>query len=252
MAKLVILGSSNAIPDPERENTHMALVMESSAVLIDCAGTPTVRLAMADIALDDITDLILTHFHPDHVYGVPLLLMNMWLLGRNKPLVIHALQHCLDRVERLMDDYLWKTWPGFFHVELRTIPDDEGVEVISSDDCRIVASPAEHLVPTIGLRFEDGAQDHAIAYSCDTAPCASIQRLAQGADVLIHEAAGSSPGHSTAEEAGEVARKAGVGSLLLIHFPQVDAQGELDLIHQAQASFGGTVDLAKDMKAIDL
>ena len=102
MAKLIILGSSNAIPDLERENTHMALVANPGTVLVDCAGTPTVRLNQAGIVLDDISDLILTHFHPDHVSGVPLLLMNMWLLGRKNPLTIHALKHCLDRVERLV------------------------------------------------------------------------------------------------------------------------------------------------------
>lgn len=252
MAKLVILGSSNAIPDLERENTHMALVAGSGTVLVDCAGTPTVRLSQAGIALDDITDLILTHFHPDHVSGVPLLLMNMWLLGRAEPLTIHALKHCLDRIERLMDDYLWKTWPGFFDVELRAIPDEEGVEVLAGEGHRILASPVEHLVPTIGLRFESTEQGRAVVYSCDTAPSASVQRLAKGADVLIHEAAGASPGHSTAHQAGEIARQAGAGRLLLIHFPGLDAQGERDLIMEAELSFGGQVGLAEDMMTLDL
>lgn len=252
MAKLVILGSSNAIPDLERENTHMALVANPGTVLVDCAGTPTVRLNQAGIVLDDIADLILTHFHPDHVSGVPLLLMNMWLLGRKKPLTIHALKHCLDRIERLMEDYLWKTWPDFFDVELRIVPAEERVEVVRGEDYRILASPVEHLVPTIGLRFESTVQDKVVVYSCDTAPSASVQRLASGADVLIHEAAGASPGHSTAEQAGEIARKAAVGRLLLIHYPRVDAQGENELIAEAQESFGNQVGLAKDMMTIHL
>jgi ribonuclease Z len=252
MAKLVILGSSNAIPELERENTYMALVANPGTVLVDCAGTPTVRLSQAGIALDDISDLILTHFHPDHVSGVPLLLMNMWLLGRTKPLTIHALKHCLDRIERLMDDYLWKTWPGFFEVELKIVPDEENAEVVVGEDYRILASPVEHLVPTIGLRFESTIQDRVIVYSCDTAPTASVQRLAQSADVLVHEAAGSSPGHSTAGQAGEIARKAGVGRLLLIHYPGVDDQGEKTLIEEAQQSFGSQVGLAKDLMTIDL
>jgi ribonuclease Z len=252
MTKLIILGSSNAVPDLERENTHMALQAKHGTVLVDCAGTPTVRLLKAGITLDDIADLILTHFHPDHVSGVPLLLMNMWLLGRTKPLAIHALKHCLDRVERLMEDYLWKTWPGFFEVEMKVVPEEEGVEVVAGEGFRILASPVEHLVPTIGLRFESTEHNQAVAYSCDTAPSPAVERLAGGADVLIHEAAGASPGHSTAEQAGEIGRKAGVGKLLLIHFPKLDAQGEDDLIKEAQNSFGGEVGLAKDMMIIDL
>ena len=252
MARLVILGSSNAIPDLEHENTHMVLVGEHNVVLVDCAGTPTVRLAQAGIALDKISDLVLTHFHPDHVAGVPLLLMNMWLLGRRRPLSIHGLKHCLDRVQRLMDDYLWQTWPGFFGADFKLVAEEEGVLVVEAEDFRVLASPVEHLVPTIGLRFENPSQGRAIVYSCDTAPCPAVMRLAQGADVLIHEAAGESPGHSSAEQAGEIARQAKVGRLLLIHYPNAGPNGEQDLNKQAQGSFSGQVELATDLMKIDL
>jgi metal-dependent hydrolase (beta-lactamase superfamily II) len=39
-----------------------------------------VRLSKAGVDFNRLTDLILTHFHPDHVSGVPMLLMNMWLI----------------------------------------------------------------------------------------------------------------------------------------------------------------------------
>jgi len=252
MARLIILGSSNAIPTQDRENTHMALVTESRVVLVDCAGTPTVRLGHAGISLDSVTDLVLTHFHPDHVAGVPLLLMNMWLLGRQQILRIHGLKHCLDRMQRLMDDYLWQSWPGFFGVDFIIVPEDEMALVVQDKGFRILASPVEHLVPTIGLRFEGLSQERAVAYSCDTAPCPAVKRLAHKVDVLIHEASGESSGHSSAKQAGEVAREAQAGRLLLIHYPSTDAQGESDLLIQAQESFDGGVELAKDMMVIDL
>lgn len=108
MTELVILGTANSIPTAEHENTHMAIVRESGVILIDCVGTPAVRLPKAGIDLDDIQDLILTHFHPDHVSGVPLLLMNMWLMGRRKPLRIYGLHHCLKRIEDTMSFYRWE------------------------------------------------------------------------------------------------------------------------------------------------
>ncbi len=252
MARLAILGSASAIPDREHENTHMALVGEHSVVLVDCAGTPTVRLAQAGIALDQISDLVLTHYHPDHVYAVPVLLMNMWLLGRRQPLSIHGLKHCLDRVMRLMDGFLWQTWPGFFGVDFKFVAEEEGVLVMEGADFRILASPVDHLVPTIGLRFEDPSQGRAIVYSCDTAPCPALMRLAQGADVLIHEASGESPGHSSARQAGEVARRAKAGRLLLIHYSIAGPLSEQELIKEAQGTFGGQVEMAKDLMTIDL
>ncbi len=89
MAILKILGSANAIPDKNHENTHMAVVGENQTLLIDCVSNPIVQLRKAGIEPDQITDVILTHFHPDHVSGLPLLLMDMWLLGRQLPLNVY-------------------------------------------------------------------------------------------------------------------------------------------------------------------
>ena len=116
MAKLIILGSSNAIPDEKHENTHMAVVGDKRTVLIDCVSNPILRLPQAGIEFNALTDLVLTHFHPDHVSGVPLLLMNMWLLGRKNPLNIYGLHHTLSRIEDLMGFYAWENWPNFFPV----------------------------------------------------------------------------------------------------------------------------------------
>ena len=86
MQKLIILGTANAIPDENHENTHLALLGEHRQILIDCAGNPVVRLKQAGIDLNSLTDLFLTHFHPDHVSGVPSLLMCMGSWG-----VVHTL-----------------------------------------------------------------------------------------------------------------------------------------------------------------
>src|SRR5512146_2633139 len=107
MPRVVILGSSNAVPSAGHENTHLAVVGEQRMVLVDCVSNPVVRLEQAGLDINDITDLILTHFHPDHVSGVPLLLMDMWLLGRRRALQIYGLSHTLDRMEKLMELYGW-------------------------------------------------------------------------------------------------------------------------------------------------
>ena len=79
MPELIILGSAAAIPDLEHDNSHMIIQTGDGAVLIDCGTAPMLRLERVGIPLVDITDIILTHFHPDHISGLPLLLMSMWL-----------------------------------------------------------------------------------------------------------------------------------------------------------------------------
>jgi ribonuclease Z len=250
MARLVVLGTANAIPDPERENTHLALVGTNCAVLIDCVGTPTVHLARAGIPMASLTDLIVTHFHPDHVSGVPLLLMNMWLLGREEPLRVYGLHHCLERLEHMMALYHWDNWPDFFPVAFHRLPEREQILVLESEDFRVYSSPVRHIVPTIGLRVESTNGSRAVVYSGDTEPCSAVIRLANGADVLIHEASGGGVGHSTAAQAGEVARQAEVGHLVLIHYPGGERSAGLEA--QAQAVFQGRVSLAQDFMEIEL
>ena len=245
MPKLIILGTSNAIPDEHHENTHMALIGEKRTVLIDCVNNPIIRLRQAGLDFNQLTDLILTHFHPDHVSGVPSLLMNSWLLGRRQPLDIYGLSYTLERLEKMMDFYDWATWPDFFQVNFQPVPEEEMVSVLESDEFRIYSSPVHHIVPTIGLRVEFKQSDRVLAYSCDTEPCQEVIKLASGADVLIHEATGASFGHSSAAQAGTIARQAEVGHLYLIHYQTGDFDAH-SLVPQAEKTFNGRVSLAED------
>jgi ribonuclease Z len=219
-------------------------------VMVDCVSNPMLRLERAGLDFNVLTDLILTHFHPDHVSGVPLLLMDMWLMGRNKPLNIYGLHHTLDRIENLMGFYSWAEWPDFFPVAFYRLPSQEMTPVLDCGDFRIFSSPVRHLLPTIGLRFEFNNAQKIMAYSCDTEPCAQVVRLAEGADTLIHEAAGATRGHSSATQAGEIASRAEVGKLYLIHYP-TGKYANGDLVADARSRFQGYVGLAEDFMELD-
>ncbi|HIE57134.1 MAG TPA: ribonuclease Z [Anaerolineales bacterium] len=245
MPELIILGSAHAIPDENHENTHMVLVGEQRRVLIDCSGSPIVRLQKAGIAPNSLTDLVLTHFHPDHVSGVPSLLMSMWLLGRRTSLNVYGLAHTLDRFEQMMGFYDWESWPNFFSVNFHRIPVERNAPILLCDEFEILASPVCHLIPTIGIRVETRAGS-VLAYSCDTEPCPEVVELANGANILIHEASGAFPGHTSAAQAGRAAARAEVDSLYLIHYNPQDA----NLIAEAKKEFPGSVTLAEDFMHI--
>jgi ribonuclease Z len=250
MPKLYFLGTSNAIPDEHHENTHMVVVGEQRIVLIDCVDSPILRFKKVGVDFNRLSDLILTHFHPDHVSGVPQLLMNMWLMGRTLPLDIYGLHHTLDRIEDLMGLYGWAEWPNFFPVVFHRLPAQEMISVLECDEFRILASPVQHFIPTIGLRIEFRKSHKVLAYSCDTEPCPQVLRLADRADVLVHEASGPLPGHSSAEQAGTAAAQAAVGALYLIHY----ATGQYaagDLLSEGRRQFKGQVALAEDFVSLE-
>jgi ribonuclease Z len=250
MPKLIFLGTSNAIPDENHENTHMVLVGKNRTVLIDCVTSPILRLKKAGVDFNQLTDLVLTHFHPDHVSGVPQLLMNMWLMGRRKPLNVYGLHYTLDRMEDLMGFYGWAEWPDFFPVAFYRLPSQEMVSVMECDEFRVFSSPVRHMIPAMGLRFEFSSGSKSLAYSCDTEPCAQVIRLAEGVNVLIHEAAGALLGHSSAGQAGDVARQAEVGALYLIHYP-TGSYATGDPVAEARQRYVGPVTLAEDFMTVD-
>ncbi|HLF28150.1 MAG TPA: ribonuclease Z [Anaerolineae bacterium] len=245
MARLVLLGTAAAVPDASHENTYIVLEGPSGSIMIDCGGGPIGRLEQAGVPHLSLRSVIITHIHPDHAYGFPLLLMGLWLLGRTARLQVHALDNVAARLRAVMDAYEWREWPRFYPVQFEPIEDRVGAPVLDNGDFRITAARNEHMVPTLALRIENKANGYVVAYSSDTAPCAAVVELARGADLLIHEAAGATPGHSSAAMAGEVAREADVKKLVLVHY-QVTADPDA-LAAEAQAAFGRPVEVAQDM-----
>jgi ribonuclease Z len=248
MTQITILGTANAVPNKDHANTHLLIDALERVILVDCAGNPVVRLDQAGIDPLSITDLILTHFHPDHVSGVPLLLMDLWLMGRKEHLNVYGLDDVIGRTIKLMKIFGWQDWEGFYPINFYRLPDGESMPVIDSDMVKVWASKGCHLVPSIGLRmqFPSGT----LCYSSDTEPCDSIERLADDVDVLIHEATGEGQGHSSPKQAGEIAERAGVKKLVLIHYPtDVDADEWVD---QANISFSGEVVFAQDFMTLSI
>jgi ribonuclease Z len=249
MAKITILGTANAIADRDHENTHLVVAGRERVVLVDCPSNPILRLERAGVDFHSVTDLIVTHFHPDHVSGVPLFLMEMWLMGRSDPLEIFGLDDTLDRLEKMMQLYEWHRWPNFYPVSFTRVAASELTSVLDCPDYKILSSPVKHLIPTIGLRWEFPSKK-IFAYSCDTEPCEQVVRLAAGADVLVHESSGATKGHSSAAQAGDIATQAEVSHLYLIHYPS-GSHRTSDLVAEAQSHFQGRVSLAEDFTTLE-
>ncbi|GAB4519900.1 MAG: MBL fold metallo-hydrolase [Anaerolineae bacterium] len=246
MARIVILGSAAAVNDVNHDYTHFVLLGEKdSPVLIDAGSNPLGKLQKMGIDDEALQDIILTHFHPDHVSGVPNMMMHMWLLGRQAPLRFYGLHHCINRTETMMSGHGWQSWPNFFPVAFHRVSERNRAPVMENDDFRITAWPVKHFVPTIGLRIENKVTGKVLAYSCDTEPTPSLLELANEADILLHEAAGPPPGHSTARQAGELAAQVKAKALYLIHY-QVWNTDPAPLVPEAQQAYDGPITLCKD------
>ena len=239
MATLHLLGTGAALSDATRTTTMLAIEGGETLLLVDCGGDAAQRLLASGLALDKVTGLVVTHEHADHVAGFPLLMERLWLAGIGSTFTVYGIPSALAQARKVHDAFDIGTWPNYPAIEYREIGLERCATVLDNDDFVVRASPGDHSVPVVGLRFEAKGSGKVVAYSCDTAYSPSIVDLARGADLLIHEASGDAPGHSAPAVAGRVAKEAGVGRLVLVHLPPLNGQVDAWLT-EAAATFEPT------------
>jgi ribonuclease Z len=233
MPFLHLLGTGAAVSDPHRTTTMLAFTDEGDTLVVDCGGDVVQRLLEGGIDLDTISALIITHEHPDHVSGFPLFMEKIWLAGRQRAIPVYGIRQALDQARRCFETFDTSGWTGMPELQWNEVALEERTPVLENETWTVSASPGRHSVPVVGLRVTHRSSGRTVAYSCDTEPVPEIARLAEGADILIHEATGQGYGHASPEEAAEIAERAGAGRLLLVHLPPGLRDSDLETARRA-------------------
>jgi ribonuclease Z len=224
---LHLLGTGAALSSADRTTTMLAFYDAGRTLVVDCGGDVVQRLLHARLDLDAIAALVVTHEHPDHTAGFPLLIEKLWLAKRRTPLPVVGIAEAVGQVRRLWEAFETGSWKRLFPIDWRVVARDEGVVMFEDEAFRVTGAPVVHSVPTMGLRVEARRTGRVCAYSCDTEPTDAVARLARGAHLLVHEATGDFEGHASAAQAAEVAEKAGVDRLVLVHLPPEVPEADL-------------------------
>jgi ribonuclease Z len=194
--------------------------------------------------------VVVTHMHPDHVYGLPALVQNLIILGRRAPLPVYCRMEHVRGVRRLLELFDLTGPRRELAVEVTGVAAREQVVVLRTADLAVTASPNAHgPMPNLAIRID--ARAGSLVYSSDTRPCREVERLARGAAVLVHEATFARPAaaqwHSTARQAGRVAHAAGVRRLFLAHIGYALHGVVPRLVADARAAFGGPVRAVREL-----
>jgi ribonuclease Z len=243
------LGSSGAVPTAARDTTALVVRAGRTVCLLDVGGSPVQKLRRVGVDPVGLSAVMVTHTHPDHVYGLPALIQCLLILGRKAPLPIYCRVEHVDLVERLLG--LFGLADEGLEIPVLPVESREGVRVLETADLVMTASPNLHgQMPNLAVRLDAGRRS--LVYSSDTRPCAPVETLARGASVLVHEATFARPNpaewHSTAREAGVVARSAGVGRLYLAHVGYTVHSALRSHVRAAHAGFGGAVAMVEELR----
>lgn len=234
MATLHLLGTGAALSDASRTTTMLAVEGGETLVLVDCGGDAAQRLLASGLTLSKVSGLIVTHEHADHVAGFPLLMERLWLAGIGPSFDVYGIAPAIAQAKRSHEAFDTGSWPGYPEIRYHEIDHTQGSLVLETDDLVVCATPGDHAVPVVGLRFHDKRGGGVLVCSGDTERSSEIIELARGADLLVHEATGAAPGHSSAIDAAEVAASAGVSKLVLVHLPPDVESDTLSLDHARQ------------------
>jgi ribonuclease BN (tRNA processing enzyme) len=234
--ELRLLGSGGFAPSDRRETACALLRKDGAALLVD-AGTGTRRLLAARALLDgaERLDVVLTHFHLDHIVGL------FYLADIDLPFSVWGAGEALEGVSsrELVERLLSAPF-----APPRFVEDFQDVRELAPDDATEVGSfrvltrvQPLHSNPTLALRIDD-----ALVWCTDTSRDPANVDFARGARLLCHEsfAAEARSHHTAARDAAEVAAAAGVERLVLIHVDPL-LPDEQELLAAARAVFPETV-----------
>src|SRR6266511_643844 len=149
MPRMILLGVGTAVPDADRECTHMVWDAPGGPLLIDAGGSTYGRLQRAGIDPQMLRGVILTHSHPDHIYGFPILLLHLYLAGRRDAMPVYGLESTLSVARAL----IIAADIGEYSVPVEWHSVAAGEDLPISAGYRVRTALSDHGRPCLALRF---------------------------------------------------------------------------------------------------
>jgi len=181
--KITFLGTGGSVPSPHRNPSAIAVRRESELFLFDCGEGTQQQMMRAKTGMK-ITAIFITHFHADHVLGIPGLLQTLSLQGRTEPLEIYGPKGVRRFLYHLLSlGYASKNF------DVKAIELQHG-DVIRRQNYEIRAFKTEHNIRSIGYVLEEamrpGKFNRERAIELGLKPGPLFSKLQHGESVFVN------------------------------------------------------------------
>jgi ribonuclease Z len=288
-------GTGSPLPDRTRAGPCLAVIAGAHTFVFDAGDGASETLSLMGVGQNEIEVLFLTHLHSDHIDGLDTVALQHWATGASREqLVVMGPPGTQRVITGLNEAYAIDQGYRLAHHGPEIMPpsgagmdprefamplnDGETIELYNKDGVRILVFRVDH-APTDAVGYRVDYAGRSIVISGDTSRSESLAQVAQGADLLIHEAisprldaimhdAAQAAGrenigvifhdildyHTSPEDAGRTAQEAEVGALALTHFlPQTPIPGLAHtFVQDAKRTYDGPVFAMADGDVISL
>ena len=277
--------------NPQRAQPAHLLMVKDQPVLVDCGEGAMRQLRCAGIDYRNVNHIFLSHHHFDHIGSLFACLGLNMMVHRRNPLTIYGPPGTRQIVEGLIAACAVPHEIGFGATDQQlpnpasfvTVREMTPADTIELDGCRVTCCENTHYRPEseagqpghLFLSFRFDLQDRSIVFTGDTGPCAAVERLARGVDLLVGEMVDAekvmarfrkinpdaseeranrilrhmTEHHLTAEQLGDMASRAGASVVVAVHMTNDSVTPETAEAYRARirSRFSGQVHLGEDL-----
>lgn len=246
--ELTIVGSGTAVPEGDRVCSSYFAEEGELRLLLDCGPGALHHLARFGLPWDRLSHLVVSHFHTDHIGGLPILFFALrygLAAPRTHAITVLGPAGTAERFERMADAFGGYLRDPGFPLTIREIAPGEMLELPSRIRLRAWKTP--HTPESLAYRLDIGPAS--LGYTGDTGYDDGLAAWFEGVDTLLTEC--SLPDelamdtHMTPSRVVALAGRARPRRLVLTHvYPQLDRDTLVDRIREG--GWGGETLVAID------
>lgn len=149
---LITMGTASASANPVRHTSAHVVTVHNHRFLVDCGEGCQMSLQQCGVAFSWIDNILISHLHGDHLFGIFGLLSTMAMQGRTAPLYIYA-----PAGFKVMLDFFYDQFADGvkYDINFKPLEMKEKEQIIDMRPLTVSAFPLNHRVPTFGFLFEE-------------------------------------------------------------------------------------------------